>query len=98
MTTRTREWHVTLLLDLDRGISTPDFERLAALWHNRAHVTRGTKEESNAPRLAVTTVEFAEMATGAVARAVDDTEQRLSALPDAPSITRIRNYLAAGLG
>ena len=50
--TRTREWHVTLVLDLDRGISTPDFERLSTLWGNRAHVARGNNESENAPRLA----------------------------------------------
>ncbi len=98
MATRTREWHVTLLLDLDRGIDGPGFERLSTLWGSRAHVARGTEEAAHAPKLAVTTVEFAELATGAVARAVDDVEQRLSALPDPPSIVRIRNYLAAGLG
>jgi hypothetical protein len=98
MATRTREWHVTLVLDLDRGIDTPNFERLSELWGNRAHVARGNNQSENAPRLAVTTIKFAEMATGAVERAVDDVEQRLSALPDGPSITQVRNYLAAGLG
>ncbi len=98
MATRTREWHVTLVLDLDRGIDTPDFERLSALWGDRAHVARGNRESASAPRLAVTTIEFAEMATGAVARAVDEVGQRLSALPGAPNITQVRNYLAAGLG
>ena len=98
MASRTKEWHVTLLLDLDRGLDSLGFERLSKLWGRRAHVSRGTEDSATAPRLAVTIIEFAERATGAVARAVDDVEQRLSALPDPPRLVRVRNYLAAGIG
>lgn len=97
MAARTREWHVTVLFDLDHGLDSRGFERLSALWGRRAYVSRGADGWAEAPRLSVTTIKFADQATGAVTGAVDDVAQTLAALPNSPKIVNVRNYLAAGI-
>ena len=98
MANAARQWHVTLLLDLDRGLDHHGFEQLSAQWGRRAYLTRGSKDSAEEPRLSVTTIELADGAVGAVARAVDDVELTLSALPNPTRVVKVRNYLAAGIG
>ncbi len=90
-----KDWRVTLILDLNRGLEDDEFHRIQADTKTRAFVHRGTSDSELAPVLTVTTLANAVESTDAVTAALMGGEQRLAMLPGQPRVLAIRHYLAA---
>ncbi len=95
MKSQRKDWRVTLILDLNRGLEAEEFGRIQAETRTRAFVQRGTNDSESAPVLTVTTLANAVESTDAVTWALRAVEQRLAVLPGQPRVLGIRNYLAA---
>jgi hypothetical protein len=90
-----KAWRVTLLLELDHGLSSDDLRQIAAHTSGRAVIRRGSKESELAPEVSVTAIATAIGSDDALDNIVRGMEHRVASLPGDNRVVRVNHYLVA---